>query len=105
MEQGQAAYLENLAIALMENTCGIDFHVENNSAFDFYNKTRFFTIGAGETVGLAIKTGKRLESIDLDLSVRNLHTTPDDTLSTRLTFEVSGEITDKKMLEQLGTPE
>ena len=101
IDQEPAAYLENLAVVMLKNVCGMDFHVENNSPFDFYNKTRFFSIAAGESVGLAIKTGQRMEEIGLDLSVRNLHTTPDEALSTRLSLEVTGEITDKKLLDQL----
>ena len=102
IEQEPAAYLENLAIVKLTNRCSIDFFVENTGEYSFYNATRFLVFKAGQTTGLAIKTGKRLEKIDLSVSVRNLHTTPDDALATRLSFEVSGTIPDKKMLDQLG---
>jgi len=102
IEQEAAAYLENLAIVKLTNQCSIDFFVENTGEYSFYNATRFLVFEAGQTVGLAIKTGKRLEKIDLSLSIRNLHTTPDEALATQLSFEVSGTIPDKKMLDQLG---
>ncbi|MCW8927048.1 MAG: Sb-PDE family phosphodiesterase [Xanthomonadales bacterium] len=103
IEQGTAAYLENLAIATLHNRCNMDFFVENTGDIDFYNNTRFLELRAGETTSLAIKTGQRLERIDLQFSVRNLHTTPDDVLSTQLLLETGGEIVDKKMLEKLGS--
>ena len=103
IEQGTAAYLENLAVATLHNSCGMDFFVENTGKYDFYNATRFLELKAGETIGLAIKTGQRLEQIELDLSVRNLHTTPDEVLSTQLIFEVGDTIIDKTMLESFGS--
>lgn len=102
IEQSDAAYLENLAIAKLSNNCSLDFYVENTSDYSLYNSMNFIELKAGETQGLAIKTGKQLEEITLSLSVRNIHTAPETPLETKLTFKVSGTIPDKKMLNKLG---
>lgn len=101
--QDTAAYLENLAIVTLTNRCDLDFFVENESGYSLYNSAGFIELKAGAFTGLAVKTGKKLDRIDLALSVRNLHTAPDQVLNTSLSFEVDGTIPDKKVLEHLGS--
>lgn len=61
---------------LLENTSSSDFIFENAMDYSFYSKAPVFTIAAGETTSLKIKTLRTLKDLDLKLKALGAYTAP-----------------------------
>lgn len=95
-------WLEQLAVVELDNACGLGFIVENTAEFAVLNATRVFELPAQQRTVLSIATGRVMDEFALPVTVLNLHVTPETSLETALSFVTTGEITDKRLLDELG---
>ena len=97
-----ARWLEQLAVVELENACNLDFIVESTAEFAVLNATRVFELPARQATALSIATGRVMDEFALPVTVLNLHVTPETSLETALSFVTTGEIADKRLLDELG---
>ena len=71
----------NLSIS---NTSDADFHLRNKSQYGFYQHTDLITIGQHSTEKLMVKTGTKVETIELEFEILNAFTSPKQTASISL---------------------
>lgn len=95
-------WLERLAIVELENACGLGFIVESTGELAVLNATRVFELPARQGTVLSIATGSVMDEFVLPVTVLNLHVTPEASLETELAFATTGQITDKRELDELG---
>ncbi len=80
----KVAYYEKIAEVVIKNNSAIDFIIESVDDYSFFNKTKFFTIKAGEVFRLGVKTGEVLDQFKLKFKVMNMLVSPDDYLEVEL---------------------
>lgn len=95
-------WLEQLAVVELENACDLGFIVESTARFAVLNATRVFELPARQRTVLSIATGQVMDEFALPVTVLNLHVTPETSLETGLSFVTTGEIADKRLLDDLG---
>ena len=74
----KVVYLEDTQVLKveLENISSSDLLFENAMSYNFYSKSPVFTIAAGQTETLQIKTLEKLPSIDLKLKALGAFTAP-----------------------------
>lgn len=75
-------YYEKIADVTLKNNSDIDFILENNGEYSFFNKTKLIVLKAGEEMHLGVKTGDVKKQFQLKFLVKNFLTTPEDCLGT-----------------------
>ena len=76
----KVSYYEKIAEVVMKNNSDVDLILENIGDYSFFNKTRIFTLKAGEELRLGVKTGEVLQEFTLKFKVHNYHISPEKSL-------------------------
>ena len=80
----KVSYHENIAEIVLKNESAVDYILENNGTYSFFNKTKTFILKSGEELRLGVKTGKVLEQFILKFKVHNLLVSPDNCLEAEI---------------------
>jgi len=77
-------YREQIAEVVLKNESAVDFILENDGDYSFFNKTNIFVVKAGEKFRLGVKTGEILDQFSLKFKVKNLYVSPEECLLTEI---------------------
>lgn len=80
----KVSYYERIAEVLLENNSSVDFILENDGDYSFFNKTNVIVLKAGEKLKLGVKTKEVLADFNLKFKVLNMHVSPVDYLKIEL---------------------